>query len=466
MLADGLHPMIRSLKLKNFRAFRSQSFNFSKINVFIGANSSGKSSAISALNLIAQSVTQRDATGTPVTLNGPFEQLGTFIDVVHGNRTNTPLGIELEYAAGSHLFKLGFEAKYRKVRREIEVLSFTLLHNNKYVYEYATRKDAFDVKIRHKPIATIMPNARKRRPDFNAIIPVDQTISLAAMSLGERASATAAKELSTIREVDRDMRMARMYLRRTFDSYDTLSPFRDQPQRTYLYTGETPSNVGRTGSNSVSILARRAGTRSEIVDRISEWLAVTGFAKSLSLKSLTDRHFEICIQDLDGKYHNICDVGFGCSQVLPVLIGALNTLYLSRKAGRPDPIFVVQEPEIHLHPNAQASLGSFFASLVQNSGQLFIETHSDALVLRLMRHVADGQLRPEDLAIFFFENRADGKHVQQISVNDRSTFDPPWPGGFFPQRENEALELARARNSKKVRRREDKQLSFSYPEKR
>lgn len=77
--------MIKNLTLKNFRAFKEQSFDFAKLNIFIGKNNSGKSSALSALNVIAQTIREQDLDGTPLILNGPYDQLGTFIDVVNGN---------------------------------------------------------------------------------------------------------------------------------------------------------------------------------------------------------------------------------------------------------------------------------------------------------------------------------------------------------------------------------------------
>lgn len=152
---------------------------------------------------------------------------------------------------------------------------------------------------------------------------------------------------------------------------------------------------------------------------------------------------------------------------MPVLVGALNTSIRHRvgtlSTRRGSALFVVQEPEIHLHPNAQATLGSFFVSLFRKAGQLFVETHSDALVLRIARHVARSELDPKDVAIFFFENGPDGKKVRRLETNERGVFAPPWPGGFFPQREKEALGLARARTGKSASS-SSEQLEFRYPE--
>jgi len=152
-------------------------------------------------------------------------------------------------------------------------------------------------------------------------------------------------------------------------------------------------------------------------------------------------------------------VGFGCSQVLPVLTAGLNLF--TDEEGADERVLIVQEPEIHLHPNAQAALGSFFVNLVQNDGQVFIETHSDNLVLRIARHVALGQLEPGDVSIFYVSDDAD-KRVTPIEITADGQFRPEWPGGFFPQRQEESFELAKAASG--IRPRHTSQLSFYYPE--
>ena len=327
-------------------------------------------------------------------------------------------------------------------------------------------KDSYDIRLKGKRIENIIQTTKKR-PIFDRVVPVDRNTSTVFL-LNEDRNKLSTTQTKLMREVESALRRARLDLRRQFEDFDSLSPFRDQPERTYLFTGENASGVGRTGTKGTSILVNDSSKRGQkkdfLIDRISEWLRITGIANSLILHPLTDRHFELCIEDLDGQFHNICDVGFGCSQVLPVLIGALN-IALNRsniEIRRNNSIFVVQEPEIHLHPNAQASLGSFFVSLFQQAGQLFVETHSDALVLRIARHVALKELNPKDVAVFFFSNTEAGKIVEQLTITDRGTFAPPWPGGFFPQREVESLGLARARNTKP--RALTQQLEFKYPE--
>lgn len=458
-MAENEGAMLRFLRTRNFRAYRDHRFDFKRINIFIGANNSGKSTVLSAINLLAQTHTESRGRASPLVLNGPYEQLGTYQDVVHGNNVRTSLGFEFGFGK----YEVSFDIKYRTQRRELEVSRFSLIEDGSELYNFQIRSSKIEVKLQKVSIDQIFGPKSLRRPEFIGFWPFHPEIS--RFSFGERIPDEKSKKI--VERVARGLRNADLMLRNILRHFDTLSPFRDQPQRTYLHTGETPREIGRTGSSAITLLAndssRRGAMRIGIEDQVSEWLNVNNIAKEIRVKSLTTRHFEICIVDFKGKEHNICDVGFGCSQVLPVLVGGLN-LFLSTDHPRRSPIFVVQEPEIHLHPNAQASLGSFFAGLSQAGGQQFIETHSDNLVLRMARHVAHGELDMDDVKIFFVKDDNGDKYVTDIKINTDGIFEPDWPGGFFPQRQFESLQLAKARLNKNDRRQKDEQLRFKYLE--
>lgn len=101
-----------------------------------------------------------------------------------------------------------------------------------------------------------------------------------------------------------------------------------------------------------------------------------------------------------------------------------------------------------MHPNAQAELGTYFTGLAKSGGQLFIETHSDNLILRIQRHIAEGILEPSDVKVFFFRDTKTGKRVTDLRLDDRGVFRTKWPGGFFPQRQKESFELAKSFSKK------------------
>jgi len=267
------------------------------------------------------------------------------------------------------------------------------------------------------------------------------------------------RQLNLLHRSAASLGSARIALRNCFEVFDSLSPFRQPPTRTYLFSGKSPTYVGQTGANAIDMLVNDAFKRGRaqigLESMLSSWFKKTRMATGLKVKPLTSRHYEICLTGRGGHDHNLCDVGFGCSQVLPVLIGAANIqsydsndrLFRARK--KFDPIFVVQEPEIHLHPNAQAELGTFLMKTFKNKGQVFIETHSPALIIRLQRHVALGNIAPEDLRVFLVSGSKAGPRIKVLRVNSEGFFENKWPGGFFPQRQEESLALAKAAYRKK-----------------
>ena len=130
------------------------------------------------------------------------------------------------------------------------------------------------------------------------------------------------------------------------------------------------------------------------------------------------------------------DVGIGVSQVLPVLVSA----YTNQNK-----IVAIEQPEIHLHPALQADLGDFFlqSALGENQNRFLIETHSEHLLLRIMRRMrqtAAGELpdgipkiRPEDVMVLFVEPDGSRSIVREMPLNEHGDLVKAWPGGFFEE---------------------------------
>lgn len=134
------------------------------------------------------------------------------------------------------------------------------------------------------------------------------------------------------------------------------------------------------------------------------------------------------------------DVGIGISQVLPVLAlayGARNSL------------IAIEQPELHLHPALQSELADvFIESAVTNGNTLVLETHSEHLILRLLRRIREAstavggkgpQLRPEHVAVLYVEPTPGGTRVTEIPIREDGEFGAQWPQGFFAERMKEFL---------------------------
>lgn len=124
------------------------------------------------------------------------------------------------------------------------------------------------------------------------------------------------------------------------------------------------------------------------------------------------------------------DVGIGISQVLPVLVMA----YASK--GK---LLAMEQPEIHLHPALQAELGDVFitSALGSQKNTFILETHSEHLILRLLRRVREGVLSPDDLSVLYVQPTESGSTVLEVRVDEDGDFIDRWPGGFFEEAFNE-----------------------------
>ncbi len=133
------------------------------------------------------------------------------------------------------------------------------------------------------------------------------------------------------------------------------------------------------------------------------------------------------------------DIGVGVSQVVPVIVAAM--------AGGAS-LIAIEQPELHIHPAVQVGMGDIFIREATNNDRRFLlETHSEHLVLRLLRRIRESAefsvsppellLRPEDLAVIWVEQNAEGLILTELPVDETGEFLRPWPRGFFDERAEE-----------------------------
>ena len=221
------------------------------------------------------------------------------------------------------------------------------------------------------------------------------------------------------------------------------SPIRSIPLRTY-----DPVMLSRDpeGEYVPTFLARTAmsdGTVwEELRTEIVEFGRKSGLFDDLRIEQLgkvPGRPFQIQVRKRNrrtkGPYRNIVDMGYGLSQVLPILTELL----------RPDgpDMFLLQQPEVHLHPSAQAALGSLFCSMAAAGKQIIVETHSEYIVDRIRMDVRDGSsdLNPDDVSVLYFERSEQSIKIHSLSFGDDGEIinAPPGYGQFFMDEVNRSI---------------------------
>jgi hypothetical protein len=154
------------------------------------------------------------------------------------------------------------------------------------------------------------------------------------------------------------------------------------------------------------------------------------------------QRIRVVLRDKSGLHFEPQDIGVGVSQVLPVVVAALDP-----RAS----IVSIEQPELHVHPAVQVGLGDLFIEGAMSEGLTFlVETHSEHLVMRIQRRLREQftgeipsglpQFPPEDISFIFFSRDGAGSVVAtQIGLTPEGKFDAPWPNGFFHERTLEVL---------------------------
>ena len=208
-----------------------------------------------------------------------------------------------------------------------------------------------------------------------------------------------------------------------------LGPVRDIPRRDYASHSYGELRWA-TGLQAWDVLVEKP----QLVKKINQYMK--NLALGYSFKLSEDRKERMQLYDETHKiYLHPLDIGFGISQVIPVVVGALDDT---------SQIFAVEQPELHVHPAVQVALGDVFIDGIKNSNRtMLIETHSEHLLLRIMRRMRETfedrieenrfPVTPDDIAVLFVEWHDSQTIIREMPVNERGDLVKAWPGGFFEE---------------------------------
>ncbi len=241
-----------------------------------------------------------------------------------------------------------------------------------------------------------------------------------------------------------------------------LGPLREEPRRAYLHSGSPFFEIGKKGEYAAQILSmereakvdysaslERESEELTLMEAINEAFITLGLGQSIDVKSERSIVYQILL-GIDGsgkKQVTIADVGFGVSQLLPIVVMSLRSPKSS--------LLLFEQPEIHLHPKLQANLADFFLTLTSSGKRLVIETHSDHFINRLRRRVAEDRTDKlaDDVSILFVHPPEDGQGtvIQPLRVDPYGVIEN-WPPDFLPESANEAGAIFRAGLEKRQER--------------
>ncbi len=446
-------PAMDSITLENFRCFRErQTVRLAPLTLLVGENSTGKTSLLALIrSLAALAYTQR-----PPNFKEPPYDLGSFDEIAHfrGGRGRRAQ----EFAAGFSVQaaelerRYEFEAAFAKrgtaptpVRRRIvwgdAWIEDAISPDAEYSVQVGTGRGAWRLKIPselrspselsdtfHLYSALSGIRFAENYPDRRKLIPLE-----GSPPPGPRD-----------RESIADLEM--VILGRPGAPPFAGAPVRSKPHRTY-----DPARLDRDPEGDY-VPMYMAGLMSEDDEKWRQLKAsiecfgkAAGLFDEISIRQLGTKAgepFQVQVRKggkgLKGPHRNLADVGYGVSQVLPVITELL----------RPDARaqHLLQQPEVHLHPSAQAALGTLFCRIAAASGkQLIVETHSDHLIDRVRMDVRDGTtgLTPDDVSLLYFERDGLDVKIHELCFDERGNVlgAPPGYRQFFLEEVNRSLGL-------------------------
>lgn len=205
-----------------------------------------------------------------------------------------------------------------------------------------------------------------------------------------------------------------------------VSPLRAHPKRYYFLDRAKINTVLDTldGNSLTEILKENDSIKS----KVNEWLMK--FNISVNVATLEDVIHKLKVRQ-NNLSLDITDVGFGISQVLPVIVQG----FLSSA----NSLTIIEQPEIHLHPKMQADLSDLFIDIIYDEKKkpfkfLIIETHSEYLLKRLRRRMAEGKISPKNVSIYFFcaeddSNEESANRIEEKIIGNEGGFE--WPKNFY-----------------------------------
>ncbi len=210
------------------------------------------------------------------------------------------------------------------------------------------------------------------------------------------------------------------------------APVRSKPRRTYDPARLTRDPEGGAVPMYLADLSRREPRLwAPLRESLESFGRASGLFDEIRVRRLgptSSEPFQIQVRKsgtsrLKGPWRNLTDIGYGISQVLPVITELLRPTPRRRSVApnRDAPeMFLLQQPEVHLHPSAQAALGTFFCTVAARGRQLIVETHGDHLIDRVRMDVRDRttKLAPEDVSILFFRRKALEVEIHSLRVDE------------------------------------------------
>ncbi len=442
--------MLKRIEIENFKAWRKADLTFGKVTGLFGKNSAGKSSLLHLLLLLKQT---RNATDRGTVLDfgrpGAMVNLGTFEDVVHRRDNAQAICWGLEWTLPDAL-----RIKYPPLSSDPRIQGDSLqvrcrvgFRNKRpwpreLVYRFSEEEFRLQAKGKSEWF--------KWMPKLDLVRTRGRPSRLPHPAKGYLFPGQAKSYFQNAEFLDE----LELEYEKFMDSIHYLGPLREYPRREYQWAGSIPEDVGQRGERTIdAILAATARKekrqlgfgkwRRPFQEIIAHWLRELGLIHEFRLEEIaegTNLYRTRVRTSRSGVWTALTDVGFGVSQVLPVLV----LLYYVPEGST----VLMEQPEIHLHPAVQSGLADVMLNVAEvRNVQIVVESHSEHLMRRLQRRVAEQEVPCEDVRLYFVSLQSSPKSdqacIEDLRLNEWGVIEN-WPEHFFGDEMGEIAAITKA----------------------
>lgn len=465
--------MLQTITLENYKCFNDKTkIDIAPLTILCGGNSSGKSSIFKSLLLLKQSYENSSSTNE-LTLNGMYTMNGTMKDLLFNHKgneftldncfrlyfhsANYKGQAKQDLASAKEIGKI-LNMKVNEVSYFDMEISCTIhkgsINDSNYISKYYVKVSPFDKDtelVSNKVFSVTLTYRRKGKYTIELInFPTTSKESI-SYTFDNCSCYFSGLRLTNLyyESKNKDILLQDFLVNlyavcriasNQYAGIKYLGPLRENPDRQYAIYKNTIASVV-TGANAPYLLykekskkvdkkilppsdennffAEQPNKSNTILNTVNAWM------QYLELGNIEIKNDENTMQ-LYVSGSNISDVGFGVSQALPILTEGITMNY--------EQTFLVEQPEIHLHPKMQMRIADFFITLASTNHKVIVETHSDHIINRILRRTLECEDNSiwSKVSIYFLENTNQGSSIEQIMI-DRVQGIAKCPEGFFRQ---------------------------------
>ena len=420
--------MLTRIQLENFKSWRELDMELAPITMLFGTNSSGKTAILQSLLLLKQTANSFDRK-QHINLGGnkrDYVDFGSWRDLVSGHNENLEVVIswEFNFGVGTTFTDMSYKVSWCQPPSMDNILICRLIYGGHFDHDLRIFIDAVRQEDGRYLYVSSIPDSETKivteaSPESCYILPYSEIFAYTTNN-------------KRVYEHTQFHPSYTLFFDEILAQVNYLGPLRHVPKRSTVWPSVATNVIEPDGNNTISALIDAEQKGTELTREVSEWLLRMGLADSLQINPLDfdKRFYETKVRISDkGVYASLLDVGFGVSQILPVI----TLLFFAPE----ESIILLEQPELHLHPNAQSVLADLLLHVAEERKlQLIVESHSEHLLTRLQRRIAESDhafASPENIKMYFCDIK-DGESVAQPVEIDEYGQIKNWPENFFGDR--------------------------------